>query len=200
LQAGDWFTVNVRPAIVIVPVRATPEFAATLKPTVPLPDPFAPLVTVIQLAPLAAVHGQPAVAVTVTEPVPPPAATVWLVGEIVGAVHVTDDWFTVNVRPAIVIVPVRAAPEFAATLKPTVPLPDPFAPLVTVIQVAPLAAVHGQPAVAVTVTEPVPPPAATVWLVGEIVGVVHPDDWNENVFDTVLAPTPPLPTALTRAS
>ena len=43
---------------------------------------------------------------------------------------------TVTVWPAMVRVPVRAAPVLAATVKFTVPLPLPEAPLVTVIQVA----------------------------------------------------------------
>jgi hypothetical protein len=46
-------------------------FAATLKVTVPLPEPLEPLVIVIQLAELAAVHAQPPTAVTAKVPVPP---------------------------------------------------------------------------------------------------------------------------------
>ena len=53
---------------------------------------------------------------------------------------------TVNVAPAMVNVPVRLdAIVFAPTLNPTVLLPDPVAPLVTVIHAALLAAVHGRP-------------------------------------------------------
>ena len=64
---------------------------------------------------------------------------------------------TVNVAPAIVSVPVRLdATVFAATLKPTVPLPDPVAPLVTVIHAALLAAVHAQPVATLTLLLPVP--------------------------------------------
>jgi hypothetical protein len=48
-------------------------FVATEKLTVPLPDPLAPLVTVIHDTPLAAVQGQPALAVTLMEPLPPAA-------------------------------------------------------------------------------------------------------------------------------
>ncbi len=49
----------VNPAIVTVPVRATPvEFAAIEKFTVPLPVPLAPEVTVIQSALLTAVQAQ----------------------------------------------------------------------------------------------------------------------------------------------
>ena len=71
-------------------------------------------------------------------------------------------WLTVNACPAMVIVPVRAAPvEFAATLKATVPFPLPLAPLVTVTQLTPLIAVQEQPLpVAVTAIEPEPPAAS----------------------------------------
>ncbi len=62
---------NVCPATVIVPVRANPVFAATVKFNAPLPLPGEPLVIVIQLALLVAVHAQPAVVVTLTEPAPP---------------------------------------------------------------------------------------------------------------------------------
>jgi hypothetical protein len=52
-------TVNVSPAIVNVPVRSEPVvFSATVNFTVPLPVPLLPLVTVIQLALLTAVHEQ----------------------------------------------------------------------------------------------------------------------------------------------
>ena len=49
-------------------------------------------------------------------------------------------------------VPLRAAPVFAAMLRPTDPLPVPDAPDVTVIHGAPLDAVHAQAAVVVTAT------------------------------------------------
>lgn len=68
-------TVNVWPAIVIVPLRADPLLAATLNPTAPLPVPDAPDVTVIHCTPLVAVQVHPAPAVTVTVPVAGPAAT-----------------------------------------------------------------------------------------------------------------------------
>jgi hypothetical protein len=75
--------VNVCPAIVMAPVRATPAFAATVNDTLPLPLPLAdPSASVIQSAPLAAVHEQLLpVAVTVVDPGPPAAANDWPVGE-----------------------------------------------------------------------------------------------------------------------
>jgi hypothetical protein len=72
---------------------------------------------------------------------------------------------TVNVVPAIVSVPLRAAPVFCATLKLTVPLPLPLAPLVTLIHVALDAAVQVQLVPAVTVTESLPPAAAAAVVV-----------------------------------
>jgi hypothetical protein len=65
-------TVKVEPAIVSVPVRSGPVFAATVKLTVPEPVPLAPLVTVIQFTLLAAVHAHPDCVVTVTGPPLPP--------------------------------------------------------------------------------------------------------------------------------
>jgi hypothetical protein len=78
-------------------------------------------------------------------------------------VHAAAAWFTVNVWPAIVIVPVRTLVfGLAVALKATVPAPLPLAPLVTVSQpVSLLTPVHAQPARVVTEVEPVPPPAAT---------------------------------------
>ena len=163
--------VKVAPAIVSVPVRLEATvFAATLNPTVPLPDPVAPLVTVIHAALLAAVHEQPVATVTPLLPVPLDAEKDWPVGEIDGE-HDAAACVTVKVAPAIVSVPVRLeATVFAATSKVTGPLSDPVAPLVRVIHDALLAAVQLQPVATVTVL--LPPPAAAVkdWVVGEIDG------------------------------
>jgi hypothetical protein len=76
---------------------------------------------------------------------------------------------TVKVWPAIVSVPVRAAPPFAAMVKFTVPVPLPEAGALTVSHWALLVAVHAQPAVVVTVTGvPAPPTAPGDWLGGAI--------------------------------
>jgi hypothetical protein len=69
-------------AIVAVPVRAPPVFAATLKPTAPFAVPVAPDVIAIHASLLVAVHAQPAPAVTVTVPVVAAAPTFWLEGAI----------------------------------------------------------------------------------------------------------------------
>jgi hypothetical protein len=67
---------------VIVPERlALPVFAATLKDTVLVSEPLGELVMVIQLAPLVAVQLQPAIVVTVNDPVPPAAGTDCETGE-----------------------------------------------------------------------------------------------------------------------
>ena len=112
----------------------------------PLPLPLAPAVTVIQAALLDRGPAAAVPAVTVTVPVA--AADVARfdeAGEIVN-VHGAPACVTVKVCPAIVIVPVReVVPVLAATLKLTVPLPLPFAPAVTVIQAALLAAVQVHP-------------------------------------------------------
>jgi hypothetical protein len=83
-------------------------------------------------------------------------------------VHGAAACVTVNVCPPIVIVPLRGvALALAAALNPTVPPPLPVAPLVTVSHdVSLLTPVHAHPASVVTVVEPVPPLAATDWLVG----------------------------------
>src|SRR5437667_9588679 len=78
----DCLTANVCPAIVIVPLRlfGWPVYGATEYVAVPLP--LAPPLTVIQEALLAAVHAQPAPAVTATLPAPPAAGYVARVGEM----------------------------------------------------------------------------------------------------------------------
>src|SRR5689334_22736717 len=72
---------------------------------------------------------------------------------------------TVKVCPAMVAVPVRCAPLFAATMKPTEPLPVPPV-LSSMIQASLLTAVQAQPACVVTVTDPLPPAAAKFCDVG----------------------------------
>lgn len=157
-------TVNVWPAMVSVPLRAAPVFAATVNATLPAPVPDAPLVTDSQGAFDPAVHAHdPADGVTATDPVPPVSATFCVVGAIVnvhggGGAAACE---TVNVWPAIVIVPLRAAPVLAAAVKATVPFPVPDAPLVSVSQGALAVALHVHVLVeAVTATEPEPPVSA----------------------------------------
>ncbi len=148
---------KVCPATVIVPVRGGPVWAATENCTVPLPLPLAPAVMVIQASLLAAVHAHPVAVVTLTEPDPPPAGTVCEVGLRVN--EQPELWVTVKVWPAMVIVPVRCGPVFAATENCVAPLPLPLAPEAIVIHAALLVAVQAQSLAAVTLTEP-PPPVA----------------------------------------
>jgi len=73
--------------------------------------------------------------------VPPPTPTAWVNGVTVKLQ--TPFWVIVNVWPAIVIVPrLDAALVFAVNEYPTLPVPEPLAPLVTVIQESLLVAVH----------------------------------------------------------
>ena len=76
----DWLKVTVFPATVNVPVRSGPVFAATTKFTPPMPDPLAPLVIVIQLTLLTAVHAQLVPLDTESPLVVPFIGTVKLVG------------------------------------------------------------------------------------------------------------------------
>lgn len=71
--------------MVIVPLRAPPEFAPTLKPTDPFPLPLAPDVTVIHDALLDAVQVQllPTVVTAIGVPLPPAAAIDSLDGAMV---------------------------------------------------------------------------------------------------------------------
>jgi hypothetical protein len=131
---------------------------------VPFPVPLAPDVTVIQLTPLDAVHVQPAAVVTVIAWLPPRALIATVVGETRNAQP--PGWLIVKVWSAIVNTPDRPLDVLAATVKLTVPLPVPLAPCVIVTHDAVLAAVHAQPAPAVTVTLPEPPPAAILVLCG----------------------------------
>jgi hypothetical protein len=164
-MAGDQssprcLTVNVCPAIVSVPNRSSSSsFFVTLNVTLPFPVPLVPESTVIQPALLPAVQEHPGPADTATVLLPALSDKVTLVG-LIEYEQTRAACVTVNVWPAMVMVPVRALPTFATTLNPTEPLPVPLAPAVTMIQFALLLAVHVQPAPADTATFPVPPRTA----------------------------------------
>jgi hypothetical protein len=85
--------------------------AATL--ALPFPDPLAPLVTVSHDALLVAVQVQPVGAVTIDEPLPPPAPMFRLVGETVN-VQVTPGCVIVTVWPATVSVALRDVDDVLA--------------------------------------------------------------------------------------
>lgn len=161
---------NVWPPTVIVPVRELVSgFAATLYDTCPFPVPLVPAVMVIHDTLFDAVHAHPLPAVTVIVPFAAEAPIEVPVGEMVNVHGTGASWVTVNVRPAIVTVPVRwFVPVFAATEYPTVPGPLPLAPDVIVIHEAELDALQPHPVVVVTLTEPVEALAETDVAVGEI--------------------------------
>jgi hypothetical protein len=146
-----------------LPTRpVVPVFAATLKPSDPLPLPLAAVVSVIHATVLLAVHGHPGLVVMPTLP-GPPAAGIDADGgcsEIVqetggGAAPVADCEIVIAI-PAAVIVPVRPAPLFTATVKLTLPLPDPDGGD-TAIQPTLADAVHPHPDGAAIAMAPVPP-------------------------------------------
>lgn len=141
-------------------------FAAALKLTAPDPLPVAPAVSASHDTLVAAVHAHPVGVVTVVEPEPPAAPTLPPTGEIEYE-QPTPFCETVSAWPAIVSVPERAIELLlAATVKPTLPLPVPVAPLAIVIHEAPLVAVHAQPLAAVTLAVADSPVAGDVSLVG----------------------------------
>jgi hypothetical protein len=128
-----WVTVNVWPAIVSVPVRCPPGFAAAAYVTLPGVLPLAGLVIDNQSALAVADHAHPPGAFTVIVPPPPAAGTVSLVGASVNE-HPPSCPST-NVCPPTLTVPDLGGPGFAGIESWTiaVPLPAPFAGDVIVI-------------------------------------------------------------------
>src|SRR5437870_990414 len=118
-----------------------------------------------------AVHAQPSATATVTVPLPPDAGTFCDAG-LIDASH--DGAGGVDggaaacacempsVWPATSTVPVRGPPLFAETVRPTLPLPVPLDPALTVIQSDWLTAVHPQVPPDCTFTAIDPPCAGTV--------------------------------------
>jgi len=136
-------------------VRAAPLFGwietCTLPP--PVPDPG---LTDIHGVLVDADHPHPAVAVTATVEVVAAADGATWVGAIANAQLSPCE--TAKTCPAIVRLPDRAGPLFAAAVNATVPLPLPLAPDVIDSQPALLVAVQAHPLPAVTFTDPFPPP------------------------------------------
>ena len=125
--------VNVRPAIVAVPVRAAPVlFALALSVTPPLPIPDAGGVTVSHGEPLAAVQLQPACVNTKTVLVVAPAPAATLTGDIEYVqVPACVTW---KATPPIAILALRTLVlGLAATVKAIMPGPVPDPPDVMVI-------------------------------------------------------------------
>jgi hypothetical protein len=164
-------TVNVCPPAVMAPLRAGPEFAATVNRTWPSPVPLVGGVRVIHETVDAADHAQPLAVRTSNVPCPPLSSMLALVGD---SVKVQPwPWVSVKVRPAIASVALRPGPLVAAALYWTSPLPVPAAPEVIVSHDVLLDAVQLQPAPAVTVILPAPPPDPTDAVSGAIVNA-HP--------------------------
>jgi hypothetical protein len=86
-------------------------FAAAVKLTEPFPVPLDPLLIVIQLALLTAVHVHPVCVFTETVPVPPALSIVSLFGEMEYVHGALCE--TLTLCPATVSVVVRAFPVFA---------------------------------------------------------------------------------------
>jgi hypothetical protein len=141
-DAAACVTVNGRSAIVIVPLRGPPVLPAALNATVPLPVPDAAPVIEIQDAFAVADQLQPAPAVTLIEPLPPPDAIDASDGERLyvhagagggdggrggGGDAPASAWVTVTGWSAIATDAVRAGPPFASTVSFTAALPEPVA-------------------------------------------------------------------------
>jgi hypothetical protein len=155
-----------RPATTTVAVRCEPGLTAIVKLTPPVPVRDVG-VTVIHVGMSVTDQVQPDVVTTANVPVEPVAGAFTLVG-VTEKLHAAPFWVTVNVCPAIVIVPVRGVVKlFAVTVTVTVPLPVPavglrasHSALGVVVQV------HVLPVV--TVTSKVSPVATAVLVAGEI--------------------------------
>jgi hypothetical protein len=167
--AAAWVTVKSLPAAAIVPVREAPAgFGSTRYVTVPLPEPDAPVRTVIHDTLDTADHEQPPGRAISTLSLAP-AATMFCVAGVSVASQGAPAWVSTNDWPATVSVAERdALVVFAATLYPTVPFPVPDVEVENVIQLAGLDAVHAQPEPAVTAMFPVPAAAVIEALVGEM--------------------------------
>jgi hypothetical protein len=196
--APDWVTVtDWPPAVTVALLEAEPVLAAAVTVTVPFPEPLPPVIeSHVWLSD--AVHVQPAGAVIVTVPLPPPATMFWVAGES-AKLQGTPACVTVTAWPPTVTVALRDTLDvLAVAVSVIVPLPEPLAPLVIDSHDALSDAVHAQPEPAVSVRVAVPPPTATL--------VVSGDTENEHVVpyanvstDIALVPRPPGPTAATSA-
>lgn len=153
-------TVNARPPIVSVPVRAGPTFVPTLNPTDPFPFPLAPDVTVSHAALVTAVHPHPAWVDTATVPAPADASALRLLDEIVNVHDAVAAACVTSARcPPIVMLPVRSLPALDATVNRSVLLPLSDIGSESLIQPASVVAVHAHSLEVVTVTLPESAPA-----------------------------------------
>jgi hypothetical protein len=105
-------TVNVCPSTVIAALRDGPVLRAAVNRTTPSPVPVAPEEIVSHAIVDVAVQPQPAPVRTLNDPWPPSSS---MAAEDEESVNVQPSpWFSVNVCPAMVRVPLRAGPLVAA--------------------------------------------------------------------------------------
>jgi hypothetical protein len=108
------------------PIRLLPEFAVTVNVTLPLPLPEAPPVIVIHGVAVVAVQEHPLADTATADPLPAVAGKD-CEGGLIDVAH-APVCVTANVSPAMVRLPVRAVPVFAAAENATAPLPVPLVP------------------------------------------------------------------------
>lgn len=136
--------------------------------TVPLPDPDAPVRTVIQDTPETADQAQPP-ATAMSTLAFPPAAAMFCVAGVSDASHDAPAWVITNGCPATVMVADRELVSgFAATTYPTDPFPLPVVGVEKVIHATGLCAVHAHVPPAVTAIVPGVCDAMTETVVGEM--------------------------------
>jgi hypothetical protein len=159
--AASCVTVRIWPAIVNVPDRVLPLLGAAVIVTVASPVPKAPAATVRKPLLLAEVQPQFICVVTSNVSEPPLAGAVTLAG-VTEYAHCppAPPCVRVTVWPAMLAVPDRGAPPFAAAVRVTTPLPLANAPFVTVRNALLLAAVQSQPGPSVATPNDAVPPAA----------------------------------------
>src|SRR5690348_2489648 len=116
----------------MVALRSAPVLAATAYVAGPVPDPFA-VVTVSHDALEVALHAQPVCVDTVTDELAPDDENEADDGDNAYVQPMLPAaWLTETIRPAIVIVPVRAAPLLAASAYDAVPAPLPPNPVIVI--------------------------------------------------------------------
>jgi hypothetical protein len=110
-----WVAVKLLPATAKVAARSAPGFAGAVTLSVALPVPAVAMV--IHAGVPVTLHVQALGAVIETVEVLPPDVYVPLAGEIVGAgMHGLPDWLTESGWPPMLIVALRGAPGFEATV------------------------------------------------------------------------------------
>src|SRR5688500_5176446 len=186
-----WLTVTTWEPMLIVAVRVIRVmFGWTLKTSSPSPVCGCDVIW-IQLANVEPCHEHPPPADTFTFPIPPCDAKFIV------------DWLTASGQPdacwiwnervdtpfVTSIVPVRAGPWLAATVKVIAPLPAPLVLDVIVINESVVDAVHAHPVGCVMLKPPLPPPTGNATIDGEIpTRQALVDDWTERLHVPAMLP------------